>query len=199
MKAWEQHIELRGDPALTGAWEDGTPWAFYSYDQVLPDGLPVITSMCVPVCSLDLLNPQVMFTLNLGRGGFEIPGGHGEQLENGEMETLPAAALRERGEETGLHTATKPLIPYGYSEAINAPGSVYPPLSYMQFLVAYTPDNPGLITDPEVDGAGVFTLDASRRMAERGLIKVSELGLACLGVRALFRYYGLPNEHIRMP
>lgn len=49
------------------------------------------------------------------------------------------------------------------------------------------------------DGAGIFTHDALHRMAERRQIKITELGLAVLGIRAVFKYYGVSDAHIRMP
>ena len=190
--SWEQHLSSRDGPAVEGMWDD-TPWGFYGYDQVLPAALPIRTSMCVPVCSLNPRNPQVMLTLNIGRGGWETPGGHLEVLER-----TPQAAIRETLEETGLHIENG-LIPYGYIEARNAPDTAYPPRAYMQFFGAYTPGYPGPITDPEVDGAGIFAFDALRIMAERGAIQATELHLVGLGIRAVFKQLGLSDQHIRIP
>ncbi|HEU4914686.1 MAG TPA: NUDIX hydrolase [Candidatus Saccharimonadales bacterium] len=155
--------------------------------------------MCVPVCSLDPYNPQVGLTLNLGRGGYEIPGGHRDPLEDGSLEPPRQAAVRELTEETGLRTEPKLLIPYGYTEVRNSPDSPYPPRSYMQFFTAYTPDRPGRITDPEVDGAGIFTLDALRTMTERGTMRTSELKIVCMGICAVLKNRGLSDEHIALP
>lgn len=195
---WEMHLGSRANPAIEGTWGN-IPWEFYEYSQEIPEELAVRTGMCVPVCSLDEHNPQVMLTLNMKRGGCEIPGGHLDTLGNGKMEVASQAAARETPEETGLHVEPTLLIPYGYIEARNDSGGKYPPLSYMQFFGAYTPDTPGFITDFEVDGAGIFTVDALRIMAKRELIKVTELGLACLGIRAVLRHYNLSDEHIEMP
>jgi 8-oxo-dGTP pyrophosphatase MutT (NUDIX family) len=194
---WESHLESRGNPMLEGTWGD-TPWGFYEYGQEVPSALPIRTSMCVPVCSLDSRNPQVMLTLNLGRGGYEIPGGHLDPLRDGEMESAPQAAARETPEETGLHVESRLLIPYGYIEATNVSNGNYPRLSYMQLFGAYAPNNPDVITDPEVDGAGIFTINALRRMTERGAMKTTEFALVCSGIRAVFRHHGLPDEHITM-
>lgn len=196
---WESHLESRGAPVLEGTWDDGTPWKFYEHEQEVPDALPIRTAMCVPVCSIDLYNPQVGLTLSLRRGGYEIPGGHRDPLANGELETPATAAARELTEETGLRTAPAMLVPYGYAEARNDPDSPYPPYSYMQFFAAHTPGRPGRITDPEVDGAGIFTLDALRTMTERGAMRTTELGLVCVGVRAVLRHHGLPDGHIALP
>ena len=199
VNTWESHLDARDNPVLEGAWDDGTPWGFYTHNQVIPPEVPVRTSMCVPVCSLNSYNPQVMLTLNIGRGGFEIPGGHLDPIEDGEVETAPLAAARETGEETGLHVEAGRLIPYGYIEARNAPDTAYPPLTYMQLFGTWASGYPGPITDNEVDGAGVFTLDALHRMAERGAIRTTELGLICLGVRAVLKHHGISDERIRMP
>lgn len=195
---WEMHLESRDNPAIEGAWGD-IPWEFYEFSQEIPEELPIRTGMCVPVCSLDVHNPQIMLTLNMKRGGCEIPGGHLDPLGDSEMEVASQAAARETPEETGLHVGPALLIPYGYIEAKNDSSGKYPPVSYMQFFGAYIPENPGLITDSKVDGAGIFTVDALHRMAQRGLMKTTELGLACLGVRAVLRHHNLSDEHIKMP
>ncbi len=197
--AWELHLNTRGDPAIQGTWRDDTPWDFYTYDHLVAPELPVHTGMCVPVCSLNPSNPQVMLTLNIERGGFEIPGGHLDALEAGGVEDAPIAAARETEEETGLSVAPSRLLPYGYVEARNPPGSAYPPRTYMQFFGVWAPDHPGLITDFEVDGAGIFTWNALRRMAERGAMKTTELQLVGLGIRRVFRDRRIPDEHITLP
>ncbi len=198
INTWESHLASRTGPTLEGTWGDA-PWEFHEHGQGVPDILPVRTAMCVPVCSLDPHNPQVALTLNLRRGGYEIPGGHLDPLEGGKVELQSQAAARELTEETGLRVEPTLLIPYGYIEARNNPDGPYPPRTYMQFFAAYTPDKPGRITDPEVDGAGIFTLDALRAMTERGAMRVTELGLVCLGIRAILKHHGLPDEHIAMP
>lgn len=189
---------------MDGIWSDGTPWGFYGYSQEVPPELPIRTGMCVPVRSLDPHNPQVMLTLNLRRGGWEIPGGHLDPLENGEKESASVAAARETREETGLEVASGLLVPYGYIEATNSPvarpgAKTYPPRTYMQFFGVHAPDSAGPIIDPEVDGAGTFTLDALHRMAERGGMKLTELQLTILGVSAVLRHHGVSDENIRMP
>lgn len=194
---WESHLESRNTPVLEGTWGNA-PWGFYEHGQEVPPTLPVRTAMCVPVCSLDPYNPQVALTLNLRRGGYEIPGGHRDPLAGGELESPAIAAARELMEETGLPTEPALLIPYGYIEARNDTSGPYPPRSYMQFFATHTPDRPGQITDPEVDGAGIFTLDALRTMTERGAMRVTELGLVCAGVRAVLSHHGVSNEHIAM-
>lgn len=182
-----------------GTWGE-TPWEFYEYGQEVPHTLPIRTAMCVPVCSLDPGNPQVMLTLNLRRGGYEIPGGHRDPLEHGGVEPPRWAAVREAQEETGLRLRRlRLLIPFGYTEVRNDASSDYPPRSYMQFFGVHARKRPGRITDPEVDGAGIFTLDALRTMAERGAMKTTELELVCSGIRAVLRQHGLPDEHIAMP
>ena len=196
--SWEIHLESRGSPAVEGTWGD-IPWEFYEYGEEIPEELAIRTGMCVPVCSLDERNPQVMLTLNMKRGGYEIPGGHLDSLGDGKMEIASQAAARETPEETGLHVEPTLLIPSGYIESRNDSGGRYPPLSYMQFFGAHTPHNPGLITDHNVDGAGIFTVDALRIMAKRELIKATELELACLGIRTVLKYYNLSDEHIAMP
>lgn len=198
MEAWESHLESRENPAFDGRWGE-TPWGFYEYDQKVPSSLPIRTGMCVPVRSFDPHNPQVMLTLNLGRGGYEIPGGHLDSLEDGRMESSAQAASREVAEETGLEVEPNWLVPYGYIEAQNKPGGKYPPRNYMQFFGVHAPGIPGEITDPEVDGAGVFTLDALGRMTERGAMRTTELQLVCAGIRAVFKHSGLPYAHISMP
>lgn len=195
---WEMHLESRASPVIEGTWGN-TPWGFYEYSQEIPKKLPIRTGMCVPVCSLDERNSQVMLTLNMKRGGYEIPGGHLDPLGNGKMEGASQAAARETTEETGLYVEPILLIPYGYIEARNDSGGKYPPLSYMQFFGAHIPERPDLITDSDVDGAGIFTVDALHRMAQRGLIKTTELALTCLGIRAVLRHYNLRDEHIKMP
>jgi 8-oxo-dGTP pyrophosphatase MutT (NUDIX family) len=195
---WESHLELRDDPVIEGAWGE-TPWGFYTYNQPVPAELPIRTSMCVPVCSLDLENPEVMLTINVKRGGYEIPGGHLDPLDNDTLETSGAAAVRETKEETGLHVQPYELVPYGYIEVKNTTNDAYPPLSYMQFFGAHAPEKPGHISDPKVDGAGRFTLDALYRMAERDAMRATELQLVCHGVRAVLRSRGLSDEHIRVP
>lgn len=194
---WQSHLELRDDPAIEGTWGE-TPWGFYTYDQPVPAELPIRTSMCVPVCSLDLENPEVMLTLNIKRGGYEIPGGHLDPLDDDRLETSAAAALRETKEETGLRIQDYNLVPYGYIEVENKTNAAYPPLSYMQFFGAHAFEAPGLIADPKVDGAGRFTLDALHRMAERDAIKSTEIQLVHHGVRAVLRSRGLSDEHVRM-
>lgn len=194
---WESHLVLRGDPTFEGEWGDST-WGFYECTQDVPDALPR-TAMCVTVCSLDPENPQVALTLNMQRGGFEIPGGHRDPMESGELEPPRRTALREVREETGLRLRRiRQLIPFGYNEVSNHPGSGYPPLSYMQFYGVHTKKKAGLIADPEVDGAGVFTLDALHTMAQRGAMKVTELRLVCVGLRAVLRHNGITDEHVKM-
>lgn len=196
--SWESHLELRDEPAVEGTWGE-TPWGFYPYNQPVPGELPIRTSMCVPICALDLENPEVMLTINVARGGYEIPGGHLDPLDDTTLETSAAAAIRETKEETGLCVQDYELVPYGYIEVKNTTNEAYPPLSYMQFFGAYSPEAPGPITDPKVDGAGRFSLDALHRMAERNAMKSTELQLVCHGIRAVLRSRGLSDEHIRMP
>lgn len=195
--SWESHLEQRDDPAIEGAWGE-TPWGFYTYDQPVPAEMSISTSMCVPVCSLDLENPEVMLTINVKRGGYEIPGGHLDPLNDSTLETAAAAAIRETKEETGLQVRDYELVPYGYIEVENTTNEAYPPLSYMQFFGAYAPEKPGRITDPKVDGAGKFTLDALHRLAGRDAMKSTELQLVHYGIRAVLRSRGLSDEHIRV-
>ena len=69
----------------------------------------------------------------------------------------------------------------------------------MKCFGAHAPEAQDLITDPKVDGAGRFTLDALYRIAERDAMRTTELQLVCYGVRAVLRSRGLPDEHIRVP
>lgn len=195
---WDSHLNSRSDAAIEGLWGN-TAWEFYGYDAPLPDTLPISTSMCVPVSRLDPHNPQVVLTLKLDRGGYEIPGGHVDILTNGKPEAPAETAVRETEEETGLRIEKDLLIPYGYIEAKNRPGGKYPPLSYMQFFGVHAPESPGRITDPKVDGAGIFSIDALHIMARRGAIRTAELGLICLGVRAVLKNHGISDEYIKMP
>lgn len=195
--SWESHLKQRDDPAIDGAWSE-TPWSFYTYDQPVPAEMSISTSMCVPVCSLDLENPEVMLTINVKRGGYEIPGGHLDPLDDGTLESAAAAAIRETKEETGLQVRDYELVPYGYIEVKNTNNTAYPPLSYMQFFGAYAPEKPGRITDPNVDGAGRLTLDAIQRLTQREVIKLTELQLIHYGIRAVLRSRGLSDEHIRV-
>lgn len=184
---WESHLSSRGNPVLTGNWGT-TPWEFYSYDRLVPTSQVVVrTAMCVPVCSLNRKNPRVMLTIDPDRGGYEIPGGHVDTLKNGTVESTAVAAAREVREETGLDVPARLLIPFGYTEAQNSRNPKYPPITYMQFFAAYTSEDPGPIEDPEVNGAGTFALEALVRMAQRKLMKTSELEIIRLGVAAILR------------
>lgn len=197
-EAWRSHLDSRGDSALSGAWTN-TPWEFYEYDQEMPSTLPIRTAMCVALRSLDLYNPQVILTLNLLRGGYEIPGGHLDLLADGQKESSAQAAARETLEETGLRVDPQQLIPFGYIEAKSNSTADYPPISYMQFFGTYNTGIPGVITDPQVDGADTLTRNELHGKTERGEMKLPELRLVYFGIRAVFRHYELSDEHLTMP
>lgn len=197
MSAWENHLLTRGDPAIRGiTWGPGVDCNFY-LSEVEPPYHKCTAAMGIVVTNL--VTARVALTLNdqPGRGGYEIPGGHIDELPDGTRETPVVAAAREIGEETtvdaGVLRLAERLKIFAYYEITNPPNSRYPPRTYMTFHAALAPDAPKHMrppTDPEVPGAEIRTLYAIEKvLLAHGRITATEYAIALHGVRAVRRWH----------